>query len=66
MLFEKKVSENSRAICFGEIALDFKKNGRINYFTKDEFLIEPRYAHKKNLTNQRKKIISWKRIILEH
>ena len=34
--------------------------------TKDEFKIEPRYAHKKNLDKPEKKIMSWKWIIIEH
>ena len=33
---------------------------------KDEFKIEPRYAHKKNLDKPEKKIMSWKWIIIEH
>ena len=33
---------------------------------KDEFTVEARYAHKKNLDKSEKKLISWKQIILEH
>ena len=36
------------------------------FLLKDEFKIEPRYAHKKNLDKPEKKIMSWKWIIIEH